>query len=336
MRKVLNYTIGVLTLLSLLSCRMSEHMQEDHVSIEHIFNNGSYDIECDVVRVLSPEEVDAINDEERFSEMNVIEKITFVQEGDIKVTACLVEHEGSLYTIEVFYSDTDETQSLRLGRWERAPTNLRAFDATPGREGLDIVIRSRVFRDSSVAIDDESWDTIFDWIGPVHRFAINSGPPTRTSSTELTNADGTALIASIVVLDNYFNYKIEILDSEFNNIQNIVFYTTELPSVQWLTSLGAVDLNGDGYSDLLTYAYEVNTTVSARWLTYQMYVWDVVLQRFEEVEFIGFDFLMWPEYQDGYVINYIRNFNIHTSIVQTLTWEGNNLVKISEERHVSY
>jgi len=292
------------------------------VSEESVSLYANEMIEDDISESLSP-----------FKGLEVIEQITFTQGNGIEIMAALVRHgedSNPPHSIEIFYPELNEFQSLYLARthgWSRecVPHNLRIIELRAEGE-MDIVVRTRV-PSHVLEFRNDSFDAVFFWAGQYYSTA-----PIRTSTAEFENVDRTIFSATIAVINEYFDYRIEVYDHALNLIQIIDTGNSPILGPRWISGLNFYDLNNDGYGDLWKSAYALNEEVGARGLIYQGYIWDNKDQEFVEVEFVGFDWLMYPEYQEGYVRNYIRNYaNNHEETVQILRWEGNRLILISEE-----
>ena len=249
---------------------------------------------------------------------NVLEYITFVQTTTkLEYFAVLIDEGDSLYSIEIYDSNLDKLQSISLGRRQMLPYNLRAIDMRHIGV-MDIVVRAGVAFDSYEMIHGDMWDLTFLWIHEANRFIADLA----SFGVEFTHADGTALSANLITHPNDYP-KIEISDSIGNIIQTIFL---EGRGATWFRWIRAYDINNDGYLDLLLNGNDDRNRC------YRIFIWDNNLHEYINVEFVGFDTLVFPIYRDGFVENIIQDFFSDSYIIQTLVWEGNRLIKLSEER----
>jgi len=183
---------------------------------------------------------------------------------------------------------------------------------------LDIVVRADETGWWSVRNGDAR-DLSFHWGSRQEYFS--STPSFISYGVDFTHSDGTKLSADVVSLLQDDIGKIEIYNHETSNTQTIISEN----GILWIR---AEDLNNDGYLNLLVNRYSENFPF------YSLYIWDIYWNKFVEVEFINFDGLMFPTYSDGYIINHIRRLGTYP-LTQILKWEGNKLIKISEESNYS-
>lgn len=270
-----------------------------------------------------------------FEGLDVLERITFIQENTLTIIAALVRNNdrNPPYSIEIFFPELNEFQSLYIFNipgwsWRHTPHSLRAI-GLDGESGVyNLVLRTSSPKEL-VNLTENSWDTRFLWSASLSRF---DGTPTRLSTEEYSNANGTTFSATIAIIDNN-STRIELYDSYFQNIQNINFqnFIDPMGGVSWLSVINFHDLNNDGFGDLWISTSALNEDIGARGLIYQGHIWNNYLQIFIKVEFIDFDWLMNPVYQNGYVRDYIRNFSTNQNFIRIFVWDNYRLVLISEE-----
>lgn len=85
------------------------------------------------------------------------------------------------------------------------------------------------------------------------------------------------------------------------------------------------DVNGDGYVDMV-----VVTGEAPSYDIHEIYLWNNEESNFVKVHYDGI--LAWIEMKDGYIWNWIRNGEGY--ILETLKWDGTELILISEEKVV--
>lgn len=116
------------------------------------------------------------------------------------------------------------------------------------------------------------------------------------------------------------NYIIQILDSRGNEIQTIHPVTPIFPE------LLIEDVNLDGYMDIVA-----NTGGTMNEM-HDLHLWDSSSGQMVQAAFEGFDVLSYFEVYDGYLMNWVKS-GASSGIVQKLVWDGNALVKESEESY---
>lgn len=131
--------------------------------------------------------------------------------------------------------------------------------------------------------------------------------------------DGTEINAHLSITESEDCYQYTLLFSDIygNNIQTLYWDSYFLNYPEF------VDVNMDGYIDIQTVLYEW-----VRCNSHAFYVWDASQQQYMEVVYENAsedDILGEIEIYDGYLINRMDEY------VQKLEWNGNHLVKVSEE-----
>gem|GEM_PF-1152441 len=113
---------------------------------------------------------------------------------------------------------------------------------------------------------------------------------------------------------------IQVLDSDMNELQHLLLDNPVIAE-----RIDFLDANCDGYTDIAVY---IGGTLNEAW---DLYVWDEDSRMFVKVFYEGFEMLSFYEIYDDHVVNWVRDYN--HSIKQTLVWEGNTLIKQSENRY---
>ncbi len=85
------------------------------------------------------------------------------------------------------------------------------------------------------------------------------------------------------------------------------------------------DMNFDGYVDIVTYNGGTMNVLNI------IFLWNEETGVFEKALYEGFDMLSFYEIEDGYINNFIRGGTPEESYMEKLVWEGNKLIKVSEE-----
>jgi len=314
MRKVFfNLTILAILLL-MISCSSIDSYEEQN-SVESFADDNKLTI----IEKISP-----------FEGLNVLEEITFIQESnDQEMQAALIHHEeANQYSIEVFIPDSNTFQTLTFVCYTNRPSNLQATTVMSYESTTSLALITlnnvNIFNETKF---DNAFDTVFHWNSTEQLFNTEAH---RSSTARFENVAGTEFYATTLIINENLDYKVIIYNEDFTPIQFLFF---ERESDYWggvSVPLDFRDLNNDGYGDLWKFTYVAE--LGARNMIYIGFTWDFELQRFVEVAFIGFDWLMQPHYvSDGYISNYIRDYTANESVIQRMVWEGHQLILISEE-----
>lgn len=253
-----------------------------------------------------------------FEEISIIEEIAFRDRYDNEVSVKLLRCLNYLiYGLDIRADNSHQLIEIPFEenwQWQHTPHGLRVL------ENDTLVLRTRIPGDTA---NNESFDMIF------RRSFGYYGRGFRTSISEFINVLGTMFYASLVI-NGDGTYMIEIYDNEFNHIQDIIFQSERGASGDLLHFN---DLTNNGYGDIWLARHHGDTVSTQSYLIYKGYIWNIELQEFIEVEFIGFEWLVSPRYESGYIRDYtllyiidgIEHFN-----VRILAWEANQLILISE------
>ena len=264
-----------------------------------------------------------------FIDLYIIEEIRFIQDNNMEIIAALVRHENAnQYSIEVFIPNSNTFQTLPIIYYTNRPSNLQATTALSdgNTTSLALITLNNVNTSNETGFN-YSFDTVFSWNSINQSFTTVAQ---RSSTTRFSNVNGTEFYATTLIINENLDYKIIIYNGDFSSIQSFTFEREDDYWSGWPVRLDFRDLTNDGYGDLWKFTYVLE--LGARNLIYAGFIWDIALQKFIQVEFEGFDWLMQPYYGlDGYIINHIRNYATGKSIIQNMMWEGNRLILISEE-----
>lgn len=180
--------------------------------------------------------------------------------------------------------------------------------------------------DSSPALDFQSENALSEQTdSPSATSAADDGEKHESETYTIVHEKDGSTCTVIFSFDDDANYLIQILDDKSNVIQ--AFHYEEIR-----TSITLVDLNLDGYTDIMA---RTGITIWQGWA--DLYVWDADSMNFQKVIWEGPYPLRELEIYDGYLINHVYDIGDggypYLCCVQKLAWNGNTLTKMSETKY---
>ena len=133
------------------------------------------------------------------------------------------------------------------------------------------------------------------------------------------------------------DYQVEVYEVETGIMET--FFPQESSAVlppPWQTFIGYRDLSNNGHRDLYISTFPQIEGWGAVARVHLIYIWDLELEDFVEVEFVGFETLQCRmpncfEYEDEYMVNVFVDRETSNAYFQTFRWEGNRLILVSQE-----